>query len=76
MSKYTEKCKEGIQRVTMLTADYQEALLAKDHGMAAIIRGQLSAARAYLQGLTDAGDLLIDAGDEEPVPTFAWEVEQ
>ena len=60
MSAYTDRCKEGIQRVTELTADYQEALLAKDHGMAAVIRGQLGAARAYLQGLTDAGDLLID----------------
>lgn len=60
MSAYTEKCKEGIQRITLLTADYQEALLAKDHGLAAVIRGQLGAARAYLQGLTDAGDMLID----------------
>ena len=60
MSKYTEKCKEGIQRVTMLTAEYQTMLERKDHGMAAVIRGELSAARAYLQGLTDAGDLLID----------------
>lgn len=60
MCEYTEKCKEGIQRITLLTADYQEALLAKDHGLAAVIRGQLGAARAYLQGLTDAGDMLID----------------
>ena len=64
MSDYTELCKEGIQRITMLTADYQEALLAKDHGLAAVIRGQLGAARAYLQGLTDAGDLLIDTEEE------------
>ena len=35
MSEYTEKCKEGIQRITLLTAEYQEALLAKDHGLAA-----------------------------------------
>ena len=60
MSEYTDKCKEGIQRVNDLTADYQAALLAQDHGLAAIIRGQLSAARSYLQGLTDAGELLLD----------------
>lgn len=64
MSAYTDKCKEGIKRVNDLTADYQEALLAKDHGLAAIIRGQLSAARAYLQGLTDAGEVLIDWEEE------------
>ena len=60
MSAYTDACKAGIQRVTELTADYQEALLAQDHGMAAVIRGQIGAARAYLQGLSDAGDMLID----------------
>ena len=60
MSKYTDRCKEGIQRVNELTADYQEALLAQDHGLAAVIRGQIGAARAYLQGLSDAGELLID----------------
>lgn len=60
MSEYTDACKEGIERVTLLTADYQEALLAKDHGLAAVIRGQLGAARAYLQGLSDAGGMLIN----------------
>ena len=64
MSEYTDKCKEGIRRITLLTAEYQEALLAKDHGLAAVIRGQLGAARAYLQGLSDAGDLLIDSTEE------------
>lgn len=76
MSKYTDKLKEGMRRVTTLTNDYETALRVKDHGLAAIVRGQLGAARAYLQGLTDAGELLIDVGDAEPVPTFAWEVEQ
>ena len=60
MSEYTDRCKEGIARVMELTADYEQALQVHDHGMAAIIRGQLGAARAYLQGLTDAGELLID----------------
>jgi len=64
MSAYTNRCKEGIQRVAELTADYQEALLAKDHGMAAVIRGQLGAARAYLQGLYDAGEVLLEAGHD------------
>ena len=64
MSTYTDKCKEGIRRVTTLTADYETALRVQDHGLAAIIRGQLSAARAYLQGLTDAGEVLIDTEEE------------
>ena len=64
MSAYTDKCKEAIERVALLTADYQEALLAKDHGLAAVIRGQLGAARAYLQGLSDAGELLIDKEEQ------------
>lgn len=64
MSKYTDACKEGIQRVNDLTADYQEALLAKDHGLAAVIRGQLGSARSYLQGLSDAGEMLAGGDDE------------
>ena len=64
MSAYTDKCKEGIRRVTTLTNDYETALRVKDHGLAAIIRGQLGAARAYLQGLTDAGEVLRDAGHD------------
>ena len=64
MSAYTDKCKEGIKRVNELTVDYQAALLAQDHGMAAVIRGQIGAARAYLQGLTDAGDMLIDVDSD------------
>lgn len=60
MSEYTDKCKEGIARVMELTADYEQALRVHDHGMAAIIRGQLGAARAYLQGLSDAGEILFD----------------
>lgn len=65
MSEYTDKLKEGMRRVNDLTADYQAALLAQDHGMAAVIRGQLGAARAYLQGLTDAGEMLIDGEVEQ-----------
>lgn len=60
MSTYTDALKEGMRRVMELTGDYEIALAQHDHGMAAIIRGQLGAARAYLQGLNDAGEMLID----------------
>ena len=56
MSAYTDALKQGIQRVSQLTADYADALETSQHGMAAVIRGELSAARAHLQGLTDAGE--------------------
>ena len=59
MSKYTDACKAGIQRVNQLTADYADCLEKGQHGMAAVIRGELTAARSYLHGLTDAGDMLI-----------------
>lgn len=60
MSTYTDKLKEGMRRVTHLTHDYEVFLKTKQHGMAAVTRGELSAARAYLQGLTDAGEILLD----------------
>jgi len=60
MSAYTEALKQGMQRVNQLTADYADCLENGKHGMAAVIRGELSAARAYLQGLSDAGEMLID----------------
>ena len=61
MSEYTDALKEGIRRVDTLTNDYVTALRVKDHGLAAVIKGQLSAARAYLQGMTDAGELRLKA---------------
>lgn len=64
MSKYTEACKAGIQRVHQLTSDYAECLEKGNHGMAAVIRGELSAARSYLQGLSDAGEMLAGGDDE------------
>lgn len=60
MSEYTDACKNGIERVTKLTANYEFYLKTNDHGLAAVTRGELTAARAYLQGLTDAGEMLID----------------
>ena len=56
MTTYTDALKRGMQRVNTLTADYEVALRVKDHGLAAVVRGELSAARSYLQGLTDAGE--------------------
>lgn len=60
MSTYTDALKQGMQRVNKLTTDYADALENGQHGMAAIIRGELTAARSYLQGMSDAGELLID----------------
>jgi N-methylhydantoinase B/oxoprolinase/acetone carboxylase alpha subunit len=65
MSEYTDALKAGMQRVNDLTAQYAEALEISQHGMAAVIRGELSAARAYLQGMTDAGELRLKAQLEE-----------
>ena len=58
MSDYTDALKAGIKRVADLTASYSECLEKAQFGMAAIIRGELSAARAHLEGLTYAGKLL------------------
>ena len=64
MSAYTDALKQGIQRVNQLTSDYAEALEMGEHGVSAVIRGELSAARSYRQGMTDAGELLVEADDE------------
>ena len=59
MSEYTDALKQGMQRVNQLTSDYADCLEKGNHSMAAVIRGELSAARAYLQGMTDAGELRL-----------------
>lgn len=64
MSAYTDALAQGIERVNELTSQYAECLKKGNHGMAAVVRGELSAARAYLQGMTDAGEVLVDEGDE------------
>lgn len=64
MSAYTEALKQGMQRITQLTADYAECLENGKHGMAAVIRGELTAARSYLQGMTDAGELMFQGRDD------------
>lgn len=58
MSAYTDALKQGIQRVNQLTADYADLLEKGQHGMAAVIRGELTAARAHLQGMQEAGELI------------------
>ena len=65
MSAYTDALKQGMKRVNALTSDYADALEKGQHGMAAVIRGELTAARAYLQGLTDAGEIRLKAQLEE-----------
>lgn len=64
MSAYTEALKQGMQRVNQLTEDYAKYLEISQHGMAAVVRGELESARAYLQGLTDAGDYFIDEDND------------
>lgn len=64
MSAYSEGIKDAMRRVLHLTADYEAALKGKDFKMAAVIRGQLGAARAYLQGFSDAGEVLLGAGHD------------
>ena len=64
MSAYTDALKQGIQRVNQLTADYADLLEKGQHGMAAVVRGELTAARAHLQGMTDVGEILLDAGHD------------
>ena len=59
MSNYTDALKQGMQRVNQLTEDYAGALEKGQHAMAAVIRGELTAARAYLQGMTDAGEIRL-----------------
>lgn len=63
MSAYIDALKQGMQRVNQLTNDYAECLEKGQHGMAAVIRGELTAARAYLQGITDAGDYFTGDND-------------
>jgi hypothetical protein len=65
MSDYTDALKKGMQRVNQLTSDYAEALEKGQHAMAAVIRGELSAARSYLQGMTDAGEYFTSKGTND-----------
>ncbi len=57
-SAYTAELKAGIRRVTELTDDYRTFLTQGDNGMAAMTKGQLEAARSYLEGMVVAHDLL------------------
>ena len=54
---YELKLIESLDRVSSLEADYQAALLTRDHGMAAVIKGELTAARAYLQAVRDLEEI-------------------
>ena len=63
MSEYTDALKQGMQRVNQLTSDYADCLEKGQHAMAAVVRGELTAARAYLQGMTDAGEFFVGLPD-------------
>lgn len=54
MSEFANNCRNNCIRVAQLTADYKAALEKRDHALAAIIKGELNAARAYAQGYADA----------------------
>jgi hypothetical protein len=64
-SKYTEALRAGMERVHKLTADYADCLEKGQHGMAAVIRGELSSARSNLEGLTEAYELLQEGDINE-----------
>ncbi len=64
MSAYTDALKQGMERINKLTADYADLLEKGQHGMAAVVRGELTAARSHLQGLTDAGEYFLEADDD------------
>ena len=40
-------------RVMQLTTDYNAARRAKDHGLSAVLKGELERARAYFRGIKD-----------------------
>jgi len=61
MSAYTDALAQGRKRVNELAFQYAKCLEKGQHGMAAVLRGQESAARAHLQGMADAGEMLVDA---------------
>jgi hypothetical protein len=56
MSQYADILKESIERISELTDQYRRCLEAKDRGLAAVTKGELSAARAYAQGVIAAGE--------------------
>ena len=59
-SAYVKELKAGIARVSELTTNYTNCVRDRQHGMAAICKGELESARAYLHGLTVAHDLLTE----------------
>ncbi len=64
MSAYTDALKQGMERINKLTADYADLLEKGQHGMAAVVRGELTAARSHLQGMTEAGKYFLEADDD------------
>ena len=45
---------QANERVLQLTRDRNTAQAAQDHGMVAVLKGELDRARAYYQGVKDA----------------------
>ncbi len=70
MSEYADLIKRGMKRVAKLTQDYEACLKNNHHAMAAVVRGELTTARAYLQGLSDAGEQMLKAQLEDNTTFF------
>ena len=64
-SAYTKALKEGITRVSDLTHNYTYLVRRGEHGLAAIVRGELDSARAHMTGMVLAHDLLMQKEDDE-----------
>ena len=56
MSQYTDILKDSVRRINELTDQYRRCIEVQDRGLAAITKGELSAARAYAQGVIAAGE--------------------
>ena len=64
MSAYIDAIAKGRQRVNELAFQYAKCLENGNHGMAAVLKGEESSARAYLQGMKDVGEILVNAGHD------------
>ena len=60
VSAYCAELKAGITRVSDLTHSYTHLVRRGEHGMAAIVRGELDQARAYMTGMVAAHDMLME----------------
>ena len=58
MSAFAIEITRIVERVQTLQSEYDELVSTKRHGEAAVKRGQITRAVAYLEGMNAAHDLL------------------